>query len=57
MSCDYHTVIKIDETLPSGQNRQKKQFVGVYFTLTCILSAELTKTHFFRLFFWRFCPL
>jgi len=23
----------------------------------CILSAELTKPHSFRLYFWRFCPL
>jgi len=26
-------------------------------TWHCILSAELTKTHHFRLFLWRFCPL
>jgi len=27
-------------------------------TWNCILSAELTKKHSFRLsFFWRFCPL
>jgi len=32
----------------------KKQSVGVYFWQQGILSAELTKTNFFRLFFWRF---
>jgi len=26
-------------------------------TWHCILSAELTKTHSLRQFFWRFCPL
>jgi len=25
-------------------------------TWHCILSAELTNTHSFRLLFWRFCP-
>jgi len=30
----------------------KKQSIGVYFWH--FLSAELTKTHSFRLFFWRF---
>jgi len=35
----------------------EKQSVGVFLTTWhCILST-LTKTHSFRLYFWRFCPL
>jgi len=31
---------------------------SVFLTMwPCIWSAELTKTHSFRLFYWRFCPL
>jgi len=37
---------------PSGRNRPKRQSVGAYFwQYDCIMSAELTKTPSFRLFF------
>jgi len=37
----------------------KKAICKSVFLITghCILSAELTKTHSFRMFFRRFCPL
>jgi len=39
-------------TLPSGQNSRKSSLTIWH----CILSAELTNTHSFRLLFRRFCP-
>jgi len=43
--------------LPSWQNHRKSSR-SVFSTIWhCILSAELKKTHPFRLFFWRFCQL
>jgi len=46
--------------VPQWAKSPKKQSVGVYFILTtcyCILSAELTITHSFRLFFLAILPL
>jgi len=41
-----------------GQIAEKAVCMSVFLTiLHCIFSAEFTKTHSFRLFFWRFCPL
>jgi len=48
--------VVFNDSLPSGQNRRKKQSVGVYFCDNLALYFCL-KIHSFRLFFWRFCPL
>jgi len=43
---------------PSVQNRRKSSRRSVFFTIWhCIFSAQLAKTHSFRLFLWRFYPL
>jgi len=43
---------------PVGKIAEKAVYRSVFLTIWhCILSAELTKTHSFRLFFCRFCPL
>jgi len=44
--------------IPSGKINEKAVRRSVLLTIWHgILSAKLTKTHSFRLFFWRFCPL
>jgi len=48
--------MKEDQTL--GKIAEKAVCKSVFLTIWhCIFSAELTKTHSFRLFFQRFCPL
>jgi len=45
-------------TNPVGKITEKAVCESVFFTpWHCILSAELIKTHSFRLFFGGFCPL
>jgi len=46
---------KLRDGYPVGKIAQKAVRRSVFWH--CILSAELKKTHSFRHFFWRFCPL